>query len=570
MQPEEMVKMLINAFVKQLVSQQGLGVELESNGPAKLRLPQGDRLSSGGIAHAKLVAMVEAVASPSELDQLYATKQLLKRVTVEDTPVQLGVWVRDAQRWQVRIALARSPEVFSSKAPEMKVSNMPVESVEKEEVLSEHSADTNPPVKPTFRKPVYEEEEELTLKVKSVDGVPSYSVEAASSLPVQEDIEEEPEEEIVVNKGKEPVINKYLRMMMEKKASDLHMSSEAPAMARIHGEIQLLDDNQVFRRKQLRDILMEIAPEQNQKEFDETNDTDFAHAIPGLARFRANYFMDRHGIGAVFRQIPFEILSAEKLGIPKEVLDLCWLSKGLVLVTGPTGSGKSTTLATLVDYINENRSDHIITIEDPIEFVHQNKKCLVNQREVKTHTASFKRALKAALREDPDIVLVGEMRDLETISIAVETAETGHLVFGTLHTTTAPSTVDRIIDQFPPEQQSQIRVMLAESLKGVISQVLCKKKGGGRAAAYEILIANSAISNLIREGKTHQLPSMMQTGKNLGMRTMNDSLVQLVVSGAVDAKEAYLKAVDKQGIKLMLQQKGIKLDLEEGKEAVAG
>ena len=315
---------------------------------------------------------------------------------------------------------------------------------------------------------------------------------------------------------------------------------------------------------------MEIAPEQNQKEIDETNDTDFAYAIPGLARFRANYFMDRHGIGAVFRQIPYEILSAEKLGIPKEVLDLCWLSKGLVLVTGPTGSGKSTTLATLVDYVNDNRSDHIITIEDPIEFVHQNKKCLVNQREVKTHTSSFKRALKAALREDPDIVLVGEMRDLETISIAVETAETGHLVFGTLHTTTAPSTVDRIIDQFPPEQQSQIRVMLAESLKGVISQVLCKKKGGGRAAAYEILIANSAISNLIREGKTHQLPSMMQTGKSLGMRTMNDSLVQLVVSGAVEAKEAYIKAVDKQGIKLMLQQKGIKLDLEEGKEAVAG
>jgi twitching motility protein PilT len=564
--------MLINAFVKQLVSQQGLGVELESNGPAKLRLPQGDRLSSGGITHAKLVAMVEAVASPSELDQLYATKQLLKRLTVEDTAVQLGVWVRDAARWQVRIALARSSEAFSSKSPEMKVSSTPLEAIEEdkeaEEVLSD-SAARNSPAKPTFKKPVYDEEEELTLKVQSVNGVPSYSVEAASSLPEQEVVEEEPEE-VIVNKGKEPVINKYLRMMIERNASDLHMSSEAPAMARIHGEIQLLDGNHIIRRKQLREILMEIAPEQNQKEFDETSDTDFAHAIPGLARFRANYFMDRNGIGAVFRQIPFEILSAEKLGIPKEVLDLCWLSKGLVLVTGPTGSGKSTTLATLVDYINENRSDHIITIEDPIEFVHQNKKCLVNQREVKTHTASFKRALKAALREDPDIVLVGEMRDLETISIAVETAETGHLVFGTLHTTTAPSTVDRIIDQFPPEQQAQIRVMLAESLKGVISQVLCKKKGGGRAAAYEILIANSAISNLIREGKTHQLPSMMQTGKNLGMRTMNDSLVQLVVSGAVDAKEAYIKAVDKQGLKLMLQQKGIKLELEEGKEAVAG
>ncbi len=567
--------MLLSAFVKQLLSQQGLGVELESNGPAKLRLPQGEKLSSGGIAHAKLVAMVEAVATPSELDQLYATKQLLKRLTIEDTSVQLGVWVHDAQRWQVRIALARSVDLKSSQTPEMQaVVSQPVSQERIEEPtpaietrLDEHSADIAPS-KPAFKKPVYEEEEELTLKVKSIDGVPSYSVEAAP--PPRKPELEITEEPVMSTPGQEPAINILLHKMMEKKASDLHMSSEAPAMARIHGEMQVLDSQEVIHRGQLRQILMEIAPEQNQKEFDEGNDTDFAYAIPGLARFRANYFMDRHGIGAVFRQIPFEILSAEKLGIPKEVLDLCWLSKGLVLVTGPTGSGKSTTLATLVDYVNQNRSDHIITIEDPIEFVHQNKKCLVNQREVKTHTASFKRALKAALREDPDIVLVGEMRDLETIAIAVETAETGHLVFGTLHTTTAPSTVDRIIDQFPADQQAQIRVMLAESLKGVISQVLCKKKAGGRAAAYEILIANAAISNLIREGKTHQLPSMMQTGKSLGMRTMNDSLVQLVAAGVVEAKEAYVKAVDKQGIKLMFQQKGIKLDLEEGKEAVAG
>ncbi|MEM7608316.1 MAG: PilT/PilU family type 4a pilus ATPase, partial [Myxococcota bacterium] len=247
--------------------------------------------------------------------------------------------------------------------------------------------------------------------------------------------------------------------------------------------------------------------------------------IEGLCRFRANVFMDRKGPGGVFRQIPFEILSVDQIGLPKKVLDLCYLTKGLVLVTGPTGSGKSTTLATLIDFINQNREDHIITIEDPIEFVHPNKKCLINQREIGTHTKGFKAALRAALREDPDIVLVGEMRDLETIAIAIETAETGHLVFGTLHTTSAPSTVDRLIDQFPPDQQEQIRVMLSESLRGVIAQVLCKKQGGGRVAGYEILLANSAVANLVREGKTFQLKSVMQTGRKQGMQTMNDHLI---------------------------------------------
>jgi twitching motility protein PilT len=261
----------------------------------------------------------------------------------------------------------------------------------------------------------------------------------------------------------------------------------------------------------------------------------------------------------VFRKIPFEILSPEKLGLPRPVLDLCNLTKGLVVVTGPTGSGKSTTLATLVDVINQSRDDHIITIEDPIEFVHENKRCLVNQREVRVHTDSFKDALRAALREDPDIVLVGEMRDLETIAIAIETAETGHLVFGTLHTTTAPSTVDRIIDQFSPERQAQIRTMLSESLKGVIAQVLCKKIGGGRVAAYEILIGTPAVANLIREGKTFQLPGIMQTSRNVGMQTMNDSLLDLCKKGLVDPKEAYMKAVNKSEMRGLLTSNGFTL-----------
>jgi twitching motility protein PilT len=241
------------------------------------------------------------------------------------------------------------------------------------------------------------------------------------------------------------------------------------------------------------------------------------------------------------------------------VLKLCDLSKGLVVVTGPTGSGKSTTLCAMINHINFRREDHIITIEDPIEFTHENHKCLVNQREVHNHTDSFKDALRAALREDPDILLVGEMRDLETISIAIETAETGHLVFGTLHTTTAASTIDRIIDQFPADRQQQIRVMLSESLKGVIAQTLLPKKGGGRVAALEILIVTPAISNLIREGKTFQIPSAMQTGKTQGMIMLNDALMALVQKGIVEPRDAYLKAVDKTGFESLLTRNGIKM-----------
>ncbi|MBZ0118269.1 MAG: type IV pilus twitching motility protein PilT [Sandaracinaceae bacterium] len=352
-----------------------------------------------------------------------------------------------------------------------------------------------------------------------------------------------------------------MRRMVELGASDLHVCTGVVPMVRLHGEMMPLEERGPFAEEELTAVLMEICPARNREEFDKTNDTDFAHTIEEVARFRANYFRDRKGIGAVFRQIPFEILPPELLGIPPQVLELCYLTKGLVLVTGPTGSGKSTTLATLIDVVNQKRADHIITIEDPIEFVHPNKKCLVNQREVGTHTDGFKRALRAALREDPDIVLVGEMRDLETIAIAIETAETGHLVFGTLHTTTAPSTVDRIIDQFPADRQEQIRTMLSESLRGVISQVLCKKKGGGRVAGYEVLIANAAVANLIREGKTYQLVSVMQTGKNQGMQTMNEHLFHLVRTDVVDPLEAYMKSNDKSGFKEMLARANIKLQL---------
>lgn len=350
------------------------------------------------------------------------------------------------------------------------------------------------------------------------------------------------------------------RQMAEAGASDLHMSVSVPPMIRKDGRMAVLDCGETaLTPVVIKELLTSIMPVKNQEEFERRNDTDFAYEIPGLARFRANIFADRKGMGGVFRIIPSEILTAEQLGLSKAIMDLCALSKGLVVVTGPTGSGKSTTLCAMVDSINKTREDHIITIEDPIEFTHENQKCLVNQREVHNHTDSFKNALRAALREDPDILLVGEMRDLETISIAIETAETGHLVFGTLHTTTAPSTVDRIIDQFPADRQQQVRVMLSESLRGVIAQTLLPKKGGGRIAALEILIITPAISNLIREGKTFQIPSSMQTGKVHGMVMLNDALIDLVKKDLVEPRDAYIKAVDKPGFEALLKREGLKI-----------
>jgi twitching motility protein PilT len=353
------------------------------------------------------------------------------------------------------------------------------------------------------------------------------------------------------------MMNQLLQTMLEAGASDLHLSSENVPMMRLDGDIAVIEGFGKLSPDHLKEMIWSIAPQKNRDQWSENKDTDFAHET-SAARFRVNVFEDRMGIGAVLRQIPATIRSAEEMGLSQAILDLAFLRKGLVLVTGPTGSGKSTTLASLIDYVNRHREDHIITIEDPIEFVHPNKKCLVNQREVGVNTKGFKQALRAALREDPDIVLVGELRDLETIAIAIETAETGHLVFGTLHTNTAPSTVDRIIDQFPVDQQEQIRAMLSESLKCVIAQTLCKKIGGGRIAVQEVLICTSSVANLIREGKTFQIPSIMQTGRGQGMVTMNDALFELVKKQLVEAKEALAKAPGKAELKAMLDRAGFK------------
>jgi twitching motility protein PilT len=351
-------------------------------------------------------------------------------------------------------------------------------------------------------------------------------------------------------------IEQLLRTTVERGASDLHLRCGEPPIIRLHGEMHRMEGWGPLENANLDSMLRSIMPERNRIEFRESNDTDYAHEITGLARFRANALRDRMGVAAVFRQIPSQVVTVDQMQITPEVQQLCYLTKGLVLITGPTGSGKSTTLCALIDMVNRIRNDHVITIEDPIEFVHPNKNCIITQRQVGVHTKSFKSALRAALREDPDIVLVGELRDLETVSIAIETAETGHLVFGTLHTTTAPGTIDRIIDQFPADRQEQIRVMLADSLKGVISQTLCKKIGGGRVAAREILLSIPAVANLIREAKTFQIHSIMQTSRRLGMVTLNDALIDHVDGGRVEPKEAYMKAVDKLNFMAMLKQRG--------------
>jgi len=356
-------------------------------------------------------------------------------------------------------------------------------------------------------------------------------------------------------------IDKYLEEMLEKDASDIHLSSNHQPCFRVDGEMQFQRGTEKFTEEELKELFFEFTPERNIEELEEYWDTDFAYELPGTARFRVNLFKDHEGIGCVMRQIPSRVPTFEELNIPEGIRSFCFLKKGLVIVTGPTGCGKSTTLAAVVDLINRTRRQHLITIEDPVEFKHRSLGCLVNQREVHVHTKSFANALRAALREDPDIVLVGEMRDLETMEIAIETAETGHLVFGTLHTNTAATTVDRIIDKFPADRQNQIRTMLADSLKGVIAQTLCKRIGGGRIASAEILVVTPAVAANIREGKTHQIPSLMQTGRNVGMCTFADDLLSLVKRGIVTPEEAYANAIDKPFLQKKFDEEGVSLDL---------
>ncbi|MFH0789063.1 MAG: type IV pilus twitching motility protein PilT [Pseudomonadota bacterium] len=356
-------------------------------------------------------------------------------------------------------------------------------------------------------------------------------------------------------------IEAFFKLMHDQGASDLHLSSGTQPILRIRGELERIK-YKTLENDELKTLLYEITPEEKIKHFEETGDLDFSYEIPGLARYRANFFRQLNGVAAVFREIPSKILTVEELGLPMVIKNLALLPKGLILVTGPTGSGKSTTLAAIIDHANRSRKDHILTIEDPLEFVHQNINCTVNHREIGRHTRSFATALRGALREDPDIIMVGEMRDLETVSLAVEAAETGHLVFGTLHTISAAKTVDRVIEVFPADQQAQIRATLADSLRAVIAQTLFKRIDlKGRVAALEILIATHAVRNLIREGKTFQIPTVIQTGKKYGMQSLDDAIMDLVKKGWISGEEAYNKCLDKEKFKPFL--KGMVTDFTE-------
>ena len=348
-------------------------------------------------------------------------------------------------------------------------------------------------------------------------------------------------------------LDKFFNLMIEVGASDLHLASDSQPIVRVRGELERID-HPVLDSDHLKKMLYEIAPEFKVKTFEETGDIDFGYEIAGVARFRANFFNQKYGVAAVFRLIPSKILTTEQLGLPPIMKKFAELHKGLVLVTGPTGSGKSTTLAAIVDYANKIRKDHIITVEDPIEFVHQSQGCLVNHREVGVHTKSFSSALRGALREDPDIILVGEMRDLETIELALTAAATGHLVFGTLHTPSAAKTIDRVIDVFPADQQNQIRNTLSESLKGVVAQNLLKRIDvKGRVAALEILVVTPAIANLIREAKTFQIPGMLQVGKKYGMQTLDDAIMDLLNKKMIAPEDVYSRCIDKAKFRPLLK-----------------
>ena len=349
-------------------------------------------------------------------------------------------------------------------------------------------------------------------------------------------------------------IDAFFKLMAEQKASDLHLSTSNPPMLRINGELVRVD-YPPLQNDELKAMVYEIAPEGKIKIFEETLDVDFGYEVPGVARYRANFFQQKYGISAVFRLIPSTVLTCDDLGLPPVLKKFPMLKKGLILVTGPTGSGKSTTLAAMIDHANLTRQDHIITVEDPIEFVHRSQNCLVQHREVGIHTRSFANALRGALREDPDLLLVGEMRDLETIELALTAAATGHLVFGTLHTSSAAKAVDRVIDVFPTNQQNQIRATLAESLKGVIAQNLFKRiDKNGRVAALEILVVDVAIANLIREGKTHQIPGMIQVGKKKGNQPLDDAIMDHLRNMRISPEEAYDKAIDKKKFRPFLKE----------------
>jgi twitching motility protein PilT len=527
----------LDRFLSAMVSHRATALRLDEGALAELEIAGASRpVTKAPLTYAQVLQLLREVAPPASVEALGAGHPTTFGYVSQDGAFEIDV-KREASLWQVRITIDEGRERDRL--------------VDHARDLGETRGSVQPPP---------------TTNPTPAASNPAIRLVTASHGSIAADADA-----IAHFDGADrarAMLDVLLRVLVEKGASDLHLRCGEPPILRLHGEMQRLDEPPL-EPLWLDAMLRSIMPERNRREYSDSNDTDYAYELEGIARFRANALKDRRGPAAVFRQIPATVVTVEQMGISNEVQKLCQLNKGLVLVTGPTGSGKSTTLCSLIDLVNRSRSDHVITIEDPIEFVHPNKKCIITQRQVGVHTGSFKSALRAALREDPDIILVGELRDLETVSIAIETAETGHLVFGTLHTTTAAGTIDRIIDQFPADRQSQIRVMLAESLKGVISQTLCKKIGGGRVAAREVLLSITAVTNLIREGKTFQIPTVMQTSKRLGMVTLNDALLELVDGGLIEPAEGYAKAVDKTMFLGALKARGLNTSFAEQEQNAA-
>ncbi len=537
----------VDRLLSALAASRGDAVELLEGEPASF-LVAGTRrpVTRQALTGSQLLAFLREIAPLDAAARLDASQPVEFSYASPDGPFDVQV-TRVDLRWSARLAPAAGPAAPVGAAPVLASAVPPVGAADAVvagfvPTAYENAFGTAPEAAAPVRIPADAPPTPASSVASVATGAPGTAAAAVRA--------------VVGDERARAGMDRLLRILVERGGSDLHLRVGEPPIVRASGHLERLDEP-ALDGTALEAMMLAIMPERNRDEYAERNDTDYAYEIAGVARFRANALRDRLGPAGVFRVIPATVVSVEEMKISPEVQQLCSLTKGLVLVTGPTGSGKSTTLCALVDLVNRSRPDHILTIEDPIEFVHPNKRCIITQRQVGVHTDSFKSALRAALREDPDVILVGELRDLETISIAIETAETGHLVFGTLHTTTAPSTVDRIIDQFPADRQSQIRVMLSESLKGVVSQTLCRKIGGGRVAAREILLATPAVSNLIREGKTFQIPSIMQTSKKLGMVTLNDALLELVDGKLVEPREAWTKAVDKSAFVASLKARGI-------------
>ncbi len=533
----------LDRLLSAMVSHRANALRLDESEVAELEIAGAPRpVSKTPLSGAQVVALLREIAPAAAMASLDAGQDASFGYVSEDGAFTVNA-TRDGERWRARVTMdaTRERERISVKT------RMPEQ---------EPSPAAAAPPAPAIPRPA---------AAAAVAAAPESAASAAA--PAREDVDAI--NDFSGSGAARATLDGLLRMMVQKGASDLHLRCGEPPIIRLHGEMARLDQP-VLEPHGLEMMLRSVMPERNRREYVNSNDTDYAYEIEGLARFRANALKERNGPAAVFRQIPATVVTVEQMGISPEVQKLCQLTKGLVLVTGPTGSGKSTTLCALLDLVNRSRTDHVITIEDPIEFVHPNKSCIITQRQVGVHTDSFKSALRAALREDPDIILVGELRDLETVAIAIETAETGHLVFGTLHTTTAAGTIDRIIDQFPADRQAQIRVMLAESLKGVISQTLCRKIGGGRVAAREVLLSIPAVTNLIREGKTFQIPTVMQTSKRLGMVTLNDALLELVDNGSIEPAEGYVKAVDKTMFLGAIKARGLDTSFAEDPGAAGG